>query len=288
MNLRPVAWQMAGMPRLIVSALLAATFALSPAGYAAAPPPAYGGLPASYSFARLARLAGAAPVVIAATIRSALPLKDVAGLEAGRARFYIEADVNALIAGNAALPATITYLVDLAIPPSQGRKRLKGVPVLLLAAPTETPGALRLIAPDAQLPRTPENETRLRTILTASLARDAPPAIEGITRAFHVAGSLPGESETQIFLKTADARPISLTILRRPGEAPRWAVSLTEMVDNSAAPPKPDSLLWYRLACGLPPSLPDTALAGLEEDNAAAARADYGVVLMGLGPCNAN
>ena len=30
---------------------------------------------------------------------------------------------------------------------------------------------------------------------------------------FHVAGSLPGEGETQIFVKTADGRPISLSIL---------------------------------------------------------------------------
>ncbi len=73
-------------------------------------------------------------------------------------------------------------------------------------------------------------------------AADAPPRITGIGRAFHVPGSLPGESETQIFLQTADDRPISLTVLRRPGEQPRWSVALTEIVDEAAAPPAPRHL----------------------------------------------
>src|SRR5207244_7883429 len=100
-----------------------------------------------------------------------------------------------------------------------------------------------------------------------------------------VAGSLPGESETQIFLRTGDRRPISLSVLRRPHEDPRWAVALSELVDDSAAPPKPDTLLWYRLACGLPRQLPETAIASLAADDADAARADYQLVLAGLGPC---
>jgi hypothetical protein len=62
-------------------------------------------------------------------------------------------------------------------------------------------------------------------------------------------------------------------------------VALTELVDDSAAPPKPETLLWYRLACGLPEKLPDTAVAGQSDTDADAARADYQVVLNGLGPC---
>src|SRR3546814_13668580 len=67
--------------------------------------------------------------------------------------------------------------------------------------------------------------------------------------AFHVPGTIPGESETQIFLRTSDQRPVSLSVLRRPGEAPKWSVSLDEMVDESSAPAGRDTLLWYRLAC---------------------------------------
>ncbi len=91
--------------------------------------------------------------------------------------------------------------------------------------------------------------------------------------------------ETQIFLQTRDGRPISLNVLRRPGETPRWAVALGEIVDRSARPPAPDTLLWYRLACALPPALPDSSAASLAAADAEATRADYALVLKGLGPC---
>jgi len=44
-------------------------------------------------------------------------------------------------------------------------------------------------------------------------------------------------------------------------------------------------LLWYRLACALPPTLPDDALADQAPDDATQARADYRFVLDGLGAC---
>jgi hypothetical protein len=100
-----------------------------------------------------------------------------------------------------------------------------------------------------------------------------------------VPGSLPGESETQIFLQTSDNRPISLNVLRRPGERPRWSVALSEIVDDAAAPPRPDTLLWYRLACTLPPALPAQSLREAGRDEAGAIAADYRLVLERLGPC---
>jgi len=251
----------------------------------AAPLP-YGGLPADYGYVELADMALAAPQAIAAQIAEAIPVKGTgaADVPADKTRYYVQADVKALIRGPG-VPSRITYLVDLPNDARGKRLKLKGVPVLLLAGTTGTPGELRLVGPRAQVPRTPENEAKLRAILTAAVAPDAPPAITGIARAFHVPGSLPGESETQIFLHTDGDRPISLSILRRPHEEPRWAVALSELVDDSAAPPKPETLLWYRLACGLPPKLPEAALAGLSPEDADATRADYGVVLAGLGPC---
>jgi hypothetical protein len=251
----------------------------------AATPVPYGGLATEYSYVELADMAFAAPQTIGATIAEAIPVKGTAAGDVApdKTRYYMQADVTALISGTG-VPSHVTYLVDLPNPP-KGKLKLKGVPVILLAATTANPGELRLVGPRAQVPRTPENESRLRAILTAGVSPDAPPAITGITRAFHVAGTLPGESETQIFLRTADKRPISLSILRRPHEDPRWAVALSELVDDSAAPPKPDSLLWYRLACGLPRMLPDEAVASLADGDAKAARDDYQVVLAGLGPC---
>ena len=135
---------------------------------------------------------------------------------------------------------------------------------------------------------TPETAERLRAILRDSSAPGAPPQITGIGRAFHVPGSLPGESETQFFLQTADERPISLTVLRRPGEQPRWAVALSEIVDEAAEPPARDTLLWYRLACTLPARLPPDALREAGAEDGRAIQADYRVMMEGLGPCARN
>ena len=266
---------------------LAAAAVLAGGVLTAAAPLPYGGLPTRYSYATLADMALAAPVAIAADISRALPLKgdQAASVPAGVTRYYVEAQVRALVSGQAELPPVVTYLVDLPNDERGHPLKLKDVAVLLLGSAGGTPGEFRLVGPRAQVPRTPENEARLRAILAARVAPDAPPAITGVSRAFHVAGSLPGEGETQIFLRTSDGRPVSLSILRRPGEAPRWAVALSELVDDSAAPPLRDSLLWYRLACGLPVALPETAITDLAEADGAIARDDYRVVLDGLGPC---
>lgn len=259
--------------------------ALVPALIAAAPVAPFGGLPLGYGYVELADMALGARLVLAATIVDATPLKgeNAAGVPAGKTRYLIEATVTGLLAGQASPPPQVRYLVDL--PADLRKPRLKGVAVLLLAAPGAKPGDITLVGPRGQVPRTPENEKRLRAILTEAVSREAPPAITGIGRAFHVAGTLPGEGETQIFLRTADHRPISLSILRRPGEEPRWAVALSELVDASAKPPQPDSFLWYRLACGLPRTLPAEALDGAEPADRDQAVADYKLVLDALGSC---
>ena len=147
------------------------------------------------------------------------------------------------------------------------------------------PGDLRLVAADAQIPYSPEAAEMLRAIVRESSGPDAPPRIVGIGRAFHVPGSLAGESETQFFLLTADNRPISLTVLRRPGEQPRWSVALCEIVDDGAAAPAPNTLLWYRLACTLPARLPADALSEATPEEAQAIQTDYRLVMEGLGRC---
>ncbi|SOB87915.1 hypothetical protein SAMN06297144_3053 [Sphingomonas guangdongensis] len=230
----------------------------------------------------------AAPAVVDATVRSASRLKpaETPGLAAGQARFYVVADVTALIRGAAGFPARVSYLVDVPLD-SRGRvPRLRKQRVILFARPVAArPGEIQLVTPDAQQPWTPGLDTLVRRIAQELVAADAPPAITGVGNAFHVPGTLPGEGETQVFLTTPDARPVSISVLRRPGEQPRWAVALSEIVDEAAAPPPRDTLLWYRLACGLPPALPDRSLAALEPRDAEVAREDYRFVLAQLGPC---
>ena len=273
-------------PRFLLSTF--AVLALSPAGGAQiVVPTAAASAPAGPSYADMIDLVLAAPVIADATIRSTTRLKgaDIVGVPAGIERLYIEADVTALIRGAGGLPPQIGYLLDVATDARGRTPPLKKTRVLLFARPAPVPGQLQLIAPDAQLGWTPAIDGRVRDIARAVLAPDAPPRITGVGQAFHVAGALPGEGETQVFLQTADSRPVSLSVLRRPGERPRWAVALSEIVDDAAAPPPRDTLLWYRLACTLPPQLPARAIADLAPDDAARAQADYGFVLAQLGAC---
>ena len=240
-------------------------------------------------YADLADLALAAPVVAQVQVvrASALSRREAPDVAPDKRRFLFTADVMTLIRAPGQMPAQVSWLADL---PNDARGRppriARRTEYLLLAAATPgRPGELRLITPDAQLPYDPATAEQLRAILREASAPDAPPRITGIGRAFHVAGSLPGEGETQIFLQTADDRPISLNILRRPGEQPRWAVALSEIVDDAAAPPAPRTLLWYRLACTLPAQLPPQSLSEAQPDEVEAIRADYRVVIQGLGPC---
>jgi hypothetical protein len=241
----------------------------------------------SPTYADLADLSLTAPIAAHVRLKRAVALKpaEAPNVAPGRTRFYVVADVVSLIRGAEGLPAQVSYLAD--VPQAGGKppKLAKKSEYILLArtVPGRT-GELQLVSPDAQLPFTAERAATMRSILRQAAAADAPPRITGIGRAFHVPGTIPGESETQIFLQTADGRPVSLSVLRRPGQAPRWAVALSEVTDDAAAPPAPNSLLWYRLACALPKTIPAQSHADAP-DQAQAIRADYEVVIQGLGPC---
>jgi hypothetical protein len=201
-------------------------------------------------------------------------------------RFYVEGDVIALIRGAQAVPPKLVWLVDMR-PDSRGKiPKLKKAQVLLAALPVAgRPGEVRLAARDAQVFWSPGVESRARAVVTAAIAPDAPPPVTGISSAFHTAGTITGEGETQIFLSTTGGAPVSISILTRPGQAKRWAVALGEIVDESAGPPAVDTLTWYRLACFLPAALPTSAVAELPPSDADAARVDYGFVLQALGTC---
>ncbi|HYI41413.1 MAG TPA: hypothetical protein VE053_13955 [Allosphingosinicella sp.] len=256
---------------------------------AAAPAESQPAVPPAPTYADLADLALAAPVAAQVRIAEATAVKAerAPGLAPGMARFYVEAGLVSLIRSPQSLPPRLSYLVDLPRDAKGKAPKLrKGSEYLLLAAPVPgKPGELRLAAPDAQIAFTPERAATLRSIVREASSASPPPRIAGIGRAFHVPGAIRGESETQIFLQTAGGTPVSLTVLRRPGETPLWAVALSEIVDEAAEPPAPGTLLWYRLACGLPSALPRQSLAEADPEGAKAIEADYRLVLERLGPC---
>lgn len=284
--LRPLRAAALPIPVLALALALAPSLAAQQAPLpAAAPTPAPAPAPA---YAPVADLVTASPLVIDATIRSESRIKgaEAAGVAAGQARFYVEADVAQLIRGTAAIPTRIGWLVDVPLD-SRGRApKLKKRRVLVFARPVSgRAGQVQLVTPGAQLDWSPATEALVRRIATEANAADAPPVVTGVRSAFHVPGSLPGEGETQIFLTTEGGRPAALSVLRRPGEQPRWSVALSEIIDDGATAPVRDTLLWYRLACALPATLPEPATAAIEPADADQARADYAFVIAQLGPC---
>ena len=240
-------------------------------------------------YAVVADLVLRSPVIIDGTIRSAERLKgpEAVGAPAGYARLFVQADVRALVRGSDSVPARIGYILDV-LPDRRGKvPKLSKLRVMLFARQVQRQASqIQLTGPDSQRDWTPALDALSRRIASEALAADAPPIVTGVGNAFYVPGSLPGEGETQIFLTTRDGRPVSLSILRRPGEQPRWAVALSEIVDESAAPPARDTLLWYRLACALPAQLPPTATEKMSVPDAEMAAQDYQYVLRSLGRCN--
>jgi hypothetical protein len=243
-------------------------------------------MPSPYSYADIADLASLSPTVAIARIRniSMIPAERAPGVAAGVTRNYVEADVQSLIRGEVALARRVGFVMDL---PAQRRaaQAVKGKTFVLFGRSGGQPDRLQLISSSALLPLTPATEAKVRTIVAELLSADAPPVITGIGEAFHVAGTVAGEGETQIFLATQGGQPVSLSIIRRPDIAPRFGVALGEVVDEAAAIPPADTLLWYRLACILPAALPADALAKLEAADADAAQADYRAFMGQLGAC---
>jgi hypothetical protein len=239
------------------------------------------------SYADSADLALAAPLVAEVRVNKVKRIDTKAmPMPAGTRRYLVNATVTALIRGSGGIEPTISYLAD-ARSDSLGRfASWKKARMMIFALPVANrPAEVRLAAPDAQQLLTPDLSTRARGILAEALAPGAPPRVLRVGDAFHVPGAVPGEGETQIFLGADDGRPLSLSVWRSQGEPPKWSVSLGEIVDEGAAPPRRDSLLWYRLACFLPATLPPASTDSLEADAAQIARDDYATVIAGLGTC---
>lgn len=245
----------------------------------------------SESYADLADLVDSADLVLRARVRkqAEVEAERAPGLAAGQARLYVEADTLALLAGKVPVGESLRYLVDVPLD-SRGRApKLRKQEFLIFARTVAgRAGEIQLVDPSAQLPWSEGLEARLRPIMSEVFSPQVPPRIEGVRDALSVQGNLAGESETQIFLATEDGSPWSISVVNRPNMVPVWGTSRSEIVDQSAMPPRPETIEWYRLACSLPATLPPSA--NLASDPASRRRAaeDYAFVLLRLGPCERN
>ena len=240
------------------------------------------------TYADIVDLADKSPLVLRAKIRDQATVEPERspGLAPGHVRLYVEAETTALIAGNVPVGESLRYLVDLPLDAKGKAPKLKKQDVVLFARTVPgRPAEIQLVEANAQFPYSDAFADSLRSVLASLLAPSAPPRVTGVRDALAVEGTLVGESETQLFLDTENDGPVSVTVVRRPNQTPRWGVSWTEIVDQAARPPRRDTLEWYRLACFLPTSLPGDANISRDPRARTLAERDYTLVIDQLGAC---
>lgn len=252
------------------------------------------------AYSDVADLVTIAPMIVDAKIRkiTKFPPEQAIGVPANLQRTLVEADVIALIRGSSGVAASIRFTLDI---PKDSRGKIPNLKkqryFILGSAVADRPGTLRLARPDALVSYSPANDALLRAITREAVMLDAPQKITGIISAFHSAGTVIGEGETQVFLRTENGQPFSLSISSRAGQPKKWSVSTSELIEEGASTPKKFTLLWYRLACGLPRQLPPELVQSSEGggesmsggqgegETAARAQADYSYVVGAIGPC---
>lgn len=277
-----------GRPALVFAAITLGFGGMASAQTAHVLPSALAVQAEDAAYADIADLVTISPLIVDATIRKLQKIapEQALGVPDDRQRMLVEADVTSLIRGQGGITPRVRFLLDVPKDAKGKIPKLKKQRFFLFGSSvTGKPGEIRLSRPDALAQYSSANDALVRGIAKEAVLIDAPPKITGIISAFYSAGTVLGEGETQVFLRTAKERPLSLSILSRPGQEKRWAVSTAEVIDESATAPAKFTLLWYRLACGLPRSLSSDLVEAADSDDAARAQADYKFVLDSLGPC---
>ncbi len=245
---------------------------------------ALGSMPAAaapLSYADLADLTLAAPVIVRATITRTQRIgeKDAPGLPPGKARLLVTAAVDAALVAPGTVPATLLWLWDTPLDARGKPPKPKNVPVLAWLAVPDAQGQTRLVGGAGQQPWDADVEAKVRMIATDARSGSVA-SFTGVTNGFHVDGTVRGESESQFFLKTVDGNSVTMVVTARPGESPRVAIARGDVIDESATSVRPGTFLQYRLACFLPKTLPPSA-----GDGSPALAADWRAALAAIGPC---
>jgi hypothetical protein len=244
---------------------------------------------ANSSYADVADLVTTSSLIIDVQVKKTIkvPPEQAVGVPTTIQRMLIEADVIALLRGDGGFAGQARFLLDVPKDAKGKIPKLKKQRYFLLGSKVPgRPGTLKLARPDALIEWSPANDAMVRAITKETLIIDAPQPIVGVTSAFHSPGTVIGEGETQIFVEARGNQIYSLSVFSRPGQPKRWAVSTGEVIDESATAPAKSSLLWYRLACGLPRALDAKLVETAEQENITRAQADYRYVIDSLGACD--
>jgi hypothetical protein len=244
---------------------------------------------ANTSYADIADLVVISPLIVDARVKkiTKVPPDQAVGVPATIQRLLVEAEVMALIRGNEGVAGSVRFLLDVPKDAKGKIPKLTKMRYFLLGNKAAgLPGTIRLSRPDALIEWSAGNDAMLRAITKEAVVIDAPQPITGLTSAFHSPGTVIGEGETQVFVETKTNQIYSLSVFSRPNETKRWAVSTGEVIDESATAPAKNTLLWYRLACGLPRTLDAKLVETPEAENVKRAQADYAYVIGAIGPCD--
>jgi hypothetical protein len=244
---------------------------------------------ANISYADVADLVVNAPLIVDVTIRKVTPVpaQQAVGVPANLQRMLIEGDVMALLRSKDGIGGTVRFLLDVPKDAKGKTPKLKKQRYFLFANKVAAmPGTIRLIRPNAVAEWSPANDNMVRAITREAVQLDAPQAITALTSASYSPGDIPGEGDTQIFLNAAGGQPYSISVTSRAGKPKSWTVSMSDLIEEGASAPKRNTILWYRLACGMPPKLGAEQIESVDTENAARAQADYAFVLQSLGKCD--
>ena len=275
-------------PSIIVAIALVST-AAAVTGQTPVSPSSFAVPATNNSYADIADLVVISPLIVDATVKKAtkIPAEQAIGVPANLQRMLIVADVSALVRGNDGIAGQVRFLLDV---PKDAKGKIpklnKRRYFLLGSKAAGLPGTIRLSRPDAVVEWSANNDSMLRAITKEAVVIDAPQSVIGVTSAFHSPGTIIGEGETQIFVEAKGNQIYSLSVFSQPGAPKRWAVSTGEVIDESAGAPAKNTLLWYRLACGLPQALDAKLVESPEADSAAKAQADYRFIITSLGSCD--
>jgi hypothetical protein len=164
------------------------------------------------AYADIADLVTVSPLIIDVTIRNLQKIapEQAATVPVDRQRMLVEADVAALIRGQGGITPRVRFLLDVPKDAKGRIPKLKKQRFFLLGSTVNgKPGEIRLSRPNALVQYSAANDALVRSITKEAVMIDAPPKIAGVISAFYSAGTVLGEGETQIFLRTAKEQPLS-------------------------------------------------------------------------------
>ncbi len=186
------------------------------------------------SYADMADLVVSAPLIVDVTIRklTKVPAAQAVGVPAHLQRHLVEADVGALLRGVDGIGGKIRFLLDMPLDAKGKLPKLKKQRYFLFATKVANmPGTIRLVKPNALAEWSTNNDSLVRAITREAVQVNVPQAITGISNAFHSAGSVPGEGDTQIFL-SSDRRATLFDQRCQPFGSAQSVVSLHQRIDR--------------------------------------------------------